>query len=340
MQNLPMLAAHDSLRLDWPHGLAELQALGAMLAPVVFRQTGHPDFAPFQVAPWADEPHEPPLTGLISRLRGEWPCVPFGRTDRPADLPDSWQPRPPHDPWGHGYASHHAWLLSADRAGHLAATLALPEADAVRRLSRHITADPQAPALDVSLEIEARRATTLPVALHPTLRLDLGRVHLQVAHRGLGCVYPVAAEPSSRLRPDARFESLRAVPLHAGGTLDLSRFPLEADSEELLQLRDIDGPVLLHYLDAGWTLQLDWDRHHLPDLMLWVSHRGRPQSPWSGRHLALGVEPVSGAFDLARIAQPPADHPLADRSGLALSPDAPVTLRYRFEAWPLTGAQP
>jgi hypothetical protein len=335
-----MSASPDLLCLDWPHGQAELQALGAMLAPVVFRRAGHPDFAPFQVAPWADEQHDPPLTGLISRLRGEWPCVPFGRTDRPADLPEGWLPRTPHDPWGHGYASHHAWRLSGPGPGLLEATLTLPEADPVRRLSRHLAADAMAPALDLRLEIEARCATVLPVALHPTLRLDLGRVHLQVAHRGPGCVYPVAAEPSSRLQADARFASLQAVPLREGGTLDLSRFPLAADSEELLQLRDIDGPVHLHYLDAGWTLQLDWDRAMLPDLMLWVSHRGRPQAPWNGRHLALGVEPVCGVFDLGRVAQPPADHPLADRTGLALSPDTPVTLRYRFEAWPLAGAHP
>ena len=330
----------DLLRLDWAHGNAALQALGAMLAPVVFRRAGHPDFSPFQVAPWADEPHTPPLTGLISRLRGEWPCVHFGRTDRPVGLPEGWQPLTPHDAWGHGYAAHHAWQLAADGPGQLTAHLTLPEGDPIRRLSRHIQADPAAAALDLRLEIEARHATRLPVALHPTLRLDLGRVHLQCRHRGPGCVYPVPAEPSSRLEPDALFRDLAAVPLREGGTVDLSRYPLAVDAEELLQLRDVDGPVQLHYLDAGWTLQLDWDRHHLPDLMLWVSHRGRPQPPWNSRHLALGVEPVCGAFDLGRVALPPADHPLADRTGLALDPATPLTIACRVEAWPLAEGHP
>ena len=36
-----------------------------------------------QVAPWADEPDSAALPGILQRLRGEWPCVPFGRTAAP-----------------------------------------------------------------------------------------------------------------------------------------------------------------------------------------------------------------------------------------------------------------
>jgi hypothetical protein len=93
--------------------------------------------------------------------------------------------------------------------------------------------------------------------------------------------------------------------------------------------------VTARYLDAGWSLTLDWDRALLPDLMLWVSHRGRLAPPWSGRHLALGVEPLNGAWDLGRIGRPPADHPLAARDGIALHPDEPCVIRYRLSARPL-----
>ena len=117
-------------------------------------------------------------------------------------------------------------------------------------------------------------------------------------HEG-GVTYPVPAEPGvSQLRPDARFEQLERVPCSDGSTLDLTRFPLAQDTEELLQLRALDGPVALHYVDAGWTLQLDWDHRVLPDLMLWVSHRGRTQAPWKSGE-ALFIRPGRSAWSRA-----------------------------------------
>jgi hypothetical protein len=205
-------------------------------------------------------------------------------------------------------------------------------------LTRTVRADPHAPALHIELRIEARRACTLPIALHPTLRLDAGRVALAVSHRGPGLNYPVPAEPGrSRLAPGATFEQLGAVPLADGGTADLTRYPQPQDSEELLQLMALSGPVTAHYIDQHWALTLDWDRALLPDLMLWVSHRGRLQAPWNGRHWALGVEPVNGAFDLGCVAQPPASHPLAQCTGVALAPDAPLLLRASLSAQPEPG---
>ena len=322
-----------SRTLVWPHGRAELQRLGAMLAPVFFSAPGHPDFAPMQVALWADESGSESLPGILRRLRGEWPCVPFGRVDRPAGLPPGWQPIEADDAWSHGYGSHHdwSWLPQTD-ALTLALTITTPDHI---RLTRSVTALADAPALDITLRVEVDQPCTLPVALHPTLRLDAGRVLLDVPHAGSGLTYPVPAEPdASRLAPNRSFDDLSAVPCADGSSVDLSRYPQAIDSEELLQLQNVTGPVTLHYLDPGWSLALDWDRVLLPDVMLWVSHRGRRHAPWSGRHWALGVEPVNGVFDLARVAKPPADHPLASRLGITLKPDSPCVLRCRIAARP------
>lgn len=320
--------------LAWPHGRAELQRLGAMLAPVVFRAAGAADFAPLQVAPWADEPGAAQWPGILRRLRGEWPCVPFGRTDRPADLPAGWAAREPGDAWGHGHAANHAWdWLELDDALALGLTIEAPAP--LRRLTRTVRAEPDTAALAITLRIEVQQPCTLPVALHPTVRLDLGALRLDLPARGPVLSYPVDAEPGiSRLAPDACFESLAHAPLRDGSTVDLTRFPLAHDSEELLQVRDVDGPVELHCRDAGWTFSIDWDRALLPDVMLWVSHRGRRQPPWNGRHFALGIEPLCGPFDLGRVAVPPASHALADRRGLVLTPDVPLELHYRLAARP------
>jgi hypothetical protein len=314
-----------------------LNRLGAMLAPVVFTAPGLPDFSPMQVAPWHAEPIGAEQAGLMRGLRGDWPCVPFGRTDRPADLPAGWATRTPHDAWGHGHSAHHDWdWLSTDDPHTLSLTIALPASDPIRRLTRTVRAQPDASAVDLALHIEARIPCTLPVALHPTLRLDAGRMELDLPNHGPGLTYPVPAEPGrSRLAPGQRFDRLDAAPTADGPPADLTRYPQPRDSEDLLQLMSLEGAVTARYLDLGWALTLDWDRTLLPDAMLWVSHRGRLAPPWSGRHLALGVEPVCGTFDLGRVASPPADHPLAARTGLTLDPGTPLVLRSRLSARPL-----
>ena len=88
-------------------------------------------------------------------------------------------------------------------------------------------------------------------------------------------------------------------------------------------------------MSTGWSLTLDWDHALLPDLMLWVSHGGRLHAPWNGRHFALGVEPVNGAWDLGRVTQPPAGHPLAQRTGVTLTPGEPCVIRSQLSARPL-----
>jgi hypothetical protein len=334
-------------QLRWPHGEATLNALGAMLAPVVFRAPGHPDFAPLHIAPWAAEVDVDRWPPALARLRGDWPCVPFGRCDRPPELPPSWAALKPDDAWGHGYAAHHSWhwLPSADPHA-LQLQIDLPAEHDVASLTRTVRAQPDAAALDLELAITVRRACTVPVALHPTLRLDAGRVHLVIAHDGPGLSYPVPAEPGrSRIASDARFEALSAVPLAHddraregegnGDTGDFTHYPQPTHSEELLQLMDIRGPVSADYIDAGWRFMLDWDHALLPDLMLWISHGGRLHAPWNGRHHALGLEPVNSAFDLGRVATPPPGHALAARVGLALTPGTPCVIRSRLAARPL-----
>ena len=317
-----------------------MQALGAMLAPVVFRAPSRPDFAPLHVAPWAGEPDVGRWPPALGYLRGEWPCVPFGRCDRPPDLPSAWEPLTPNDSWGHGHAAHHPWRwLQADDPHALHLQIDLPAEHDIRRLTRCIRAVPDAPALDLELTIEVRRRCAVPVALHPTLRLDAGRVRLSVTHDGPGVTYPVPPEPHrSRAAVDARFDRLAAVPLASGGTADFTTYPQPSDSEELLQLMDIRDEITVDFIDAGWHLVLAWDRALLPDLMLWISHGGRLHAPWNGRHFALGLEPTNAALDLGRVARPPSGHPLAPRTGLELTPDVPCVVRSRLSARPRESA--
>ncbi|WP_051304832.1 hypothetical protein [Chitinilyticum litopenaei] len=326
-----MLADASGWQLDWAHGSAQVQALGGMLGPVDFRLADGRRFQPFYVAPWQPDPA---LPGLLQRMRGEWPCVPFTRNRTPESIPPGWQALPDTAPQRsdaiHGHCSNQRWRLIEAEPGRLLLGFAdYPAESPIASLRREIRADPDAPRLWLSLDILPRCDVTLPLALHPTFRLPdaAGQLHLQLPHYRSVHTYPFAFEPCSRLPADVSAARLNAMPA-AGGTLDLSRLPLAEPTEELVQVKDVAGSALLDYLDEGVRVALDWDAHALPDLVLWLSNGGRTQAPWLGRNRALGVEPVNGVFELGGVMQPLPGHPLAARKGVALRKGIPLQIKY------------
>lgn len=339
--DLAAAAGAGPWRLSWAHGSAEVQALGGMLGPLQFRLDDERELDVMHVAPWSGLTRASGLPGMLRRLRGEWPCVPFGRADQPSTLPPGWQLRSADDSWSHGYAANHRWQCLHADAGRVQLAIDYPPESAVARIERTVAVDPNAAAIDIALTVWARRPARLPVGLHPTFRLPPAarRVRLQLAHHAGIQSYPaLATDAVTRLQPDTHSPALSAL---AGidGPLDLGHLPADGVFEELLQVRalqqDVAGsaPFALHYLDYDACVGLWWDTAQLPDLMLWVSNGGRQRFPWQGRHLALGAEPVNSVFDLGRVAVPPAGHPLADRRGIALDPAAPWHTRYRIAAW-------
>lgn len=320
-----------SWTVAWAHGEFTLQALGGMLAPVRFDLGAGHSLSPMQIAPWGEE-NDPALPGILRRLRGEWPCVPFGRTSVPEGVPAGYAVRAADDCWDHGFASHHEWKLVERGAAHLHVAIDYPADSPVRRLERIVTADPRRPTLSVELRIHARAPARIPVALHPTFAVPPSGLVLQPPRNTGLFSYPLPAESGvSRLRPEARSDAINALAT-ADGTLDASRLPLTGATEELLQIKDCAGAFVLRYPGQRAELALQWDTALLPDVMLWISNGGRAYAPWSGRHFALGVEPVNGFFDLGRVLVPPTDHPLAGRRGVSVGPDAPVCITYTMSA--------
>jgi hypothetical protein len=95
---------------------AEIQSLGAMLAPAWF-DVGDRQVQPFAVAPWSEDAgiqHET-LPGLLQRLHGEWACVPYGVERDPGELPAAWESAHsdavyyPNE--AHGRSSNAHWTL-------------------------------------------------------------------------------------------------------------------------------------------------------------------------------------------------------------------------------------
>src|SRR5262245_44810246 len=169
-----MIAAYRGLA--WAHGVLAVQRLGAMLAPVTFILADGRQVSPLHVAPWAGEPGTESLPGILRRLRGEWPCVPFGYSVPADGFVAEWAksivPGSP-DEEVHGHCSNNDWRFDDAPEGSLRLSIDYPGTSPVKRVERTITPDPAGPAVDLTFRIEVREDCRLPLGLHPVLRLPL-----------------------------------------------------------------------------------------------------------------------------------------------------------------------
>lgn len=334
-----MTRAEDYRGLGWQHGTLTVQRHGAMLAPLTFVLADGRQISPMHIAPWADTPAAQALPGILQRLRGEWPCVPFGYAIEDATAPPEWArlngpPEPGEEIHGHG--SNYPWSWADSDDHHLALSLDYPEDSPVARVRRTVTPDPQAAAVDITFTIEIRSACRLPLGLHPTFRLPARAQSARIEPGPFteGRTFPGTVEPSAPFFAiDQAFATLDAVPLRAGGSFDASHVPLPLETEELLQLNGIDTVALANHAE-GYRVRLTWNKAHFPSLLLWMSNRGRKAEPWNGRHTALGMEPICSPFGLGP-ASARAHNPMA-RSGTPTARDFTAgeifTTRYRIEA--------
>jgi galactose mutarotase-like enzyme len=330
----------DYRGLGWKHGALTVQRHAAMLAPITFLLPNGRQVNPMHVAPWAEEPIAAEQPGILQRLRGEWPCVPFGYAVSDPTAPADWaRLNAPSEPGEeiHGYCSNHPWTWEEREGPSLRLFIDYPAGSPVRRLVRTVSPDLNAPAVDIELRVEIKEACRLPLGLHPIFRLpaEAGAARIEPAAFAEGRTYPGTVELSAPLFAiDRAFASLSAVPGRNGRSIDASRLPFVDHTEELLQLNRIDGAVALANGADGYRVRLTWQKEHFPSLLLWISNRGRKAPPWNGRHLALGMEPVCSPFGLGpAVAR--ADNPLA-KAGTPTARDFAAgevfTTRYRIEA--------
>jgi hypothetical protein len=338
-----MTAQPERKALAWAHGVLAVERLAGMLGPATFVLPDGRQVSPLQVAPRADEPQAATLPPVLSQLRGEWPCVPFGYPLPPDGMTPDWAAVVPAAETAddvHGYSSNHRWDWTDAADGTLALACTYPAGHPIARLDRTVRPDPRAAAIDVTLGVTARAACRLPIGLHWTFRLpaQAGAARLEPGGYDHGRTHPGTIEPGAAMfAQDRRFARLDAVPGRNGATVDATRLPLAQDIEEVLELNGSDGSFALANEAEGYRVRISWDPHACPSVLLWLSNRGRKQYPWSGRHVAVGIEPVCSPFGLG-VATAGADNPIA-RSGtptaVAFDPAAPFHTRYRLAVEPL-----
>lgn len=327
-------AGGDGARsLCWSHGVFTLERLGGMLGPTLFVLSDGRTVTPFHIAPWFSEPGASELPGILQRLRGEWPCVPFGAAPDHIEATGWPQPFPGRepDPNPHGFSSNHNWNWVESAPEELALAIDYPVHHPVARLTRRVRGISGRPALEFSLSVEVRRTCTLPIGLHPVFRLNPQEESMQLDVNARGAAtFPDDVDPSSIFTANLILPNWRQVPLRTGGVTDPSRLPLRQQTEDLLQLLGSGGKAKLTNRPEQYQVELSWNPDHFPDLLLWFSNRGRRHAPWNGRHLALGVEPISAAFDLGTQVSN-AENPISragSRTGWPFTPSEPFETRY------------
>jgi len=277
----------EKRRLSWDRGKAEIWALSGAVHHLEFRLPDGRTVRPLAEAPWhgdAATTGDQTIPPHLRFLGGEWPCVPFGRTDA--------------DPVVHGFGTDNLWAWEDETTGSASLSIAYPWSHAVAHLTRTVSAVPGHPRLDFTLTAEARADGLLPVGLHPIFALgqpgEEVRVEGAFAH---GETFPVVFEPGvSRLAPAARFATPDGLPLADGGTISFGGL-LNATTEEAFQLFGVDGTLRIVYPQSGYAVRLTWNPGDFPTVLFWVSTGGRTHKPWSGRFRGFGVEPLNARFE-------------------------------------------
>jgi hypothetical protein len=271
----------------WSHGRAEIWPLSAAIHNLELRLPDGRLVRPLAEAPWHGEAEiadDASIPAHLRHLGGEWPCVPFGRSAA--------------DPVVHGYGTDNPWRLL--RGGRDSSTweIIYPSDRPIERLRRDVTGVHGHAAVDFVLTTVARRDVTLPVGLHPILRLPEpgGSLSVEGAYSH-GETFPVVFEAGiSRLAAAARFASTAELPLAAGGAISLSQLAPEV-TEEAFQLFGVDGDLRIVYPKDGYALRLNWDARDFPTCLFWLSAGGRAVRPWGGRFRGMGVEPLDARFE-------------------------------------------
>ena len=313
---------------------AHVTQTAGMLGPVTFT-LGKKKVSPFSIAPWAlnDETIDKSLPPLLHALRGDFFCLPFGGNE----MPHRGEQHPPH-----GETANARWIGRK-----------LTSRDGVHELHLHLRTKVRAGAVDKYLQLRdghtaiyQRHEVTGMSGLnapghHAMLKLPdtpgCGRISTSGFQYGQVLPFPFENPEIGgyhALKPAAPFRSLQKVPLHCGGSTDLTSYPARKGFDDLALLVNKPGdfawPAVTFPKERYAYFALK-DPRVLSNTVLWMSNAGRHYHPWNGRHASvLGIEDVTAYYHVG-LAESAKKNPLSDRgfaTHVRLRKDRPFTVRY------------
>lgn len=278
---------------------------GGHLAPVTFGTAGDRPISPYYVSPWQDEGHATMPAAVLTPLRGDFFCLPFGgnaatfRGER----------HPPH-----GETATAEWTLNDDAPladGTARLALALQTTIRPGRVTKEIFLKPGQPVVYQRHLIEGFAGPT-PLGHHATLAMpdEAGVFAMSTSPFCLGITNPgVFSDPANgeyqQLAIGATFTDLAQVPslFKDPPEIDCSRLPARRGYADLLAVV-ADTEALAG--KPAWTAAVNTRDHWvwfslrdpavLPITAFWLENRGRHSFPWNGRNQCLGLEDICGFF--------------------------------------------
>lgn len=259
--------------------------------------------SPYALAPWKPDEVSSDLPVLLTHLRGDFFCLPFGPQD---DGPPHGEPANGEWQIGEGvFTGIHLVMEAEDTNASVEKKISLREGHQALYLEHSIT----------GLTGEWSYGS------HPILdfsRVNTGRVSVSPFH--WASVNPgVFSDPVNReyqaLKPGAEFDDLREVPMMNGGTADLTRYPARQGYDDLVMMVNevSDAPFAWTacVMDGYVWFSLK-NAEDFPATLFWISNGGRHSEPWAGNHQRrLGFEEVCSFF--AESVTESRKNPLADK---------------------------
>lgn len=326
--------AQPSWILESPQVRLAVTKVGGQMAPVTFLRDSGKTVQPYHVSPWQNEGLKNLPAPVLTALRGDWFCLPFGGNGEEFRH----EKHPPHGEvagaeWTYVDTKHdggrHTLVLAFEpqaRKGKIVKELSLVEGhNAV--YSRHIVTGFSGPA---------------PCGHHATLAMpdEPGVFRVSTSPIEFGMTNPSRfSDPAKReyqaLAIAAPFTDLAHVPLLEKGTgdADLTRLPARQGYADLVQVvnkQDATAWTCATRTDEGWLWYALKDPKVLRSTLLWIENRGRHGSPWNGRNNCLGLEDVTSFFADGLAASAGAN--LLTRRGvptaIEFTADKPTEIRY------------
>jgi hypothetical protein len=278
--------------------------LGGHTAPVTFLRNTPRPVQPYHISPWQEEPPSQMPVPVLTPLRGDFFCLPFGgNTDAYAG-----EKHPPH-----GEVAGGEWTLVGTKSEGDVSTLSLSFTPTVRkgRILKELSLVAGHNVLYSSHTIEGF-AGRAPLGHHATLAMPEkeGAVRIATSPFSFGMTYPgLFSDPRQReyqnLLPGAKWQDLSKVPAawKNAPDADLTRLPGPQGFADLVQINSLPsektgGPawIAATYADAGYVWFALKDQSVLHSTVFWMENHGRHGHPWNGRNNCLGLEDVTAHF--------------------------------------------